>query len=365
MVFWANLLHACGSPVGTETFRRQVYSAVSPLERFEMTKAYLNSMGNANAWAKAKEACQTLKRDFKGKDIDAYASMYLSFVLTIGGKTAIDEKDRFALFKQLCELLKRLCEVLMQLCHGRRLRSRCPRSAYGWIRHYGAHFHVKVMERMVRSFADPGWLSRMIRSVVRMKAWKLAVKLHRACEQTVEGSDAALAGDTLELIAEAQIVAERIQEAEKTIGQVVTWRSFIGRMSNAAQSDRLCGWLCLALGGDKYREDAIRFFARGMRRAIEGREESVERKLGANLVRAAWANKLNELARRSGHEVSKDRIKEACATIGGKGFLGWDSIQLITDYVLWIFEPNQESLKAEIVRFSDLKRYPIYLPTEV
>lgn len=273
--------------------------------------------------------------------------------------------------------------LLCALKHLRIVRiliKRCPKEVKKdtgeYVRLYQSHFWVKVIEQLIQVTNQWGKVSG-IHFLLRLWAIHQCGLLEEMHRDLNGGADAELIGSTKDLLAQAFITAGKSKQAMEIAIKARTWRSFTGNYSYALQSDRLMGWVSLAEG---HRVNAIRFFAIGLRRALDLMEiqPTLARKLGANLVRAIWADKLSNLNDWHGVDVGLDKVKDACKTIAeacqGNNFEVTnplnnqlklhESICSVTQFTLFLFKTVESNLKFEMKRLCNLRSYPIFLPPE-
>ena len=152
----------------------------------------------------------------------------------------------------------------------------------------------------------------------------------------------------------------------------------MGRLNNAALVDRMMGWMELAKGGAVARGRAIQHFARGLWRAVTCNDPSIRGKIAANLVRAVYSTRVAELDFNRVVDGLPASLPEACRALAegsdallqrSQGPVSKESalgsvLGVFVDYLIYLYRDRGSDLKAEMLRFSNLKRFPIYLPLE-
>jgi hypothetical protein len=286
---------------------------------------------------------------------------YRSFILTVG-----DKSNPLQAFQDLKDGKKLLAGLEKE------------KDVIRFFEHFERHFMIKAIESAYQGSKDWGHLMDL-HTVLRKRARRMMSDIEKIQDQFKEFGDAESIGDTLELLGQISIMAGKLGKAENAANDSQIWRSFIGRMSNALQSDRLLGWIYLAYGGQANRLTAIGYFARGFERALDlPNEPSLSKKLGADLIRAIWADNLRSLIRLEGRARDVNSVKAKCRAIQtstmGEGknistitaFLSIhrEDAADITEYVLFLYGKDGETLKSEIARLSNLERYPIYRPLQ-
>ena len=343
MLFWGRLCNACGRPEGRISFKRTLDITNSKEVSNEIARAYLYSFGNANEWEGGMNASNALIHKSKSIDLRILGYAYRSFMLTIG-----DNKNPLL--------------AMQDLRLGKRLLKKSKKDVRQFFNHYEMHFWVKAIEAAYQGSKDWG-RALGLHSVLKKRARKWASVIAAAQEDLVENGDPESIGDTLEILAEILIMAGESDQALHRAAEAKVWRSFIGRMSNAAQADRLLGWICLTQGEKTKRQEALTHFARGFQRSLGlPHESSLAEKLGANLVRVLWVDNLSALRELNGADVEQGRIEDICWLLQNRSPTSDDQKRDIAKYVLFLFGTRGAALKAEIAQLSDLKHYPIYLP---
>lgn len=365
LVFWARLLHAANRPDGTTLFRNEYERKNSdPYVARNMAKAYLYSFTTGGDNPGASRACDELAALDRRPDIQA-------FVLAFWSLTERDPDQASAAWSHLRSAKKMI--------------GACGDDTRVFIRHCHRHFKVKGIEKV--------W--QMSRGLLRPRRWarRLATAGRRdyeAIEKSLgdrpqdEGGDlvgkAEMIGDIMTLCAEADIISGDLEQAEEQAKKAYSWRSYIGRVSNALQADRLLGWCHLASGTSSGRAKAIECFARGYARALNvPSEPGLRKKVGANLLRAIWAGKSSDLRPCKPVKIDFDEVESACRQL--RAFLSTvnddtkmpdglfrtpDSkacIDVITQSTLHVLDTNRDRIINEITMLANLKRCPIYLPS--
>ncbi len=344
LVFWGHLLNVCERYEGRDLFKSTLQDSSRVKIRNEMAIAYLHMFGNKNDWHGAIEACNKLIQDSNPTELRIIGYAYRSFMLTISDK-------------------KNLLQAIKDLRNGKKLLKGVSKLIFRYYQIYNIHLWAKIIE--VGYQRSNGW-GRMlgIHFILRIWAWQLASRIEKIISDLKDFGDAVAIGNTLELFTEMLIIAGKLEKAENFGKQTQVWRSFIGGMSKALQSDRLLGWICLAYGSEEQNREAITCFARGLERALNVPEQSsLVKKLGANLIRVFWSNDLDVLKGLKGHIHKTERIKEACRSIQASGAINELDAKDITEYVLDLFGEKEQELKNEIMKLKNLKHYPIFLPT--
>ena len=348
--FLSRLLHALNCSAGRDLFLEQLLIEQHGPRQVDFAHAYLRTFGNENDWPGGASAARQLRSRRLSRDIDLVTLGYESFMETLRSDLSMRARAKKGLWCLLAAY------------------SRWPfgtRKAWAVFAEYNTHFWVKSLQATIQLASGVSIVHGATRAFATVAGLIMKVRL-----RSVEAArDFDVYGDTAALFTELKILAGHSTRAQTEATRARVFRTAIGRASNAIQGDRLLGWALLADGKREKRFEAMQAFARGLLFSLLLPEEpSLARKSGANLIRVGFSDDALVDSKLSPEEHSAKRVADACRVLLRVGFGAREGEELreamktVAEHVLHLFRPNEELLLAELERFSDLTRYPMYLP---
>lgn len=353
-VFLGRLLDAACIPEETDLFKTSAVSAADA-DRRELVRAHLYALSNAHRMDEAALECRSIRKAMPEPPIAAISLAFESFALSIGGARSLFGASG---------CLRRSASLLEQ----------CDADTTAYVEHYDNHFRVKVLEVLLLKARGVGYAVGFHRIATRW-ALRMSERLQNAIRTAREARDLRLMSDAMTLLVECLILARRLDEAAEVARTAREVRLFMGRFNNAALSDRMMGWVALARGDDESRCEAVRHFARGLWRAASCNDVSIRGKIGANLVRALHGCGVSVLDLDGATRRAPKRLPEACRLLA-EADIPWqdgkpamtphtrEASSTVVEYLGYLYGARSPALRAEMIRYSNLKRYPIYLPID-
>lgn len=353
-VFLGRLLDAACIPERTDLFKASAAKATDP-DRRELVRDHLYTLSNAHRMDEAAEECRSIRSEMPEVSVAATTLAFESFALSIGGQRSL-------LGAAGC--LRRCAALLPQ----------CDADTAAYVEHYDSHFRVKVLEVLLLKAGNLGYVMGLHRIASR-KAERMADRLQEAIGKARQSGDLRLMSDAMTLLVECLILARRLDEAADVARIAREVRLFLGRFNNAALSDRMMGWIALARGDDESRGQAIRHFARGLWRADSCNDVSIRAKIAANLVRALHGRGVAGLDLNGKIKQAPTGLATACHRLA-EGEFSWQGGEPVMDpnlaraadtvlqYVAYLYGERSSALRSEMFRYSNLERFPIYLPID-
>jgi hypothetical protein len=356
ILFWAQLLDGCGSSIGKRKFKRAYERQPVLRIRAETLLAYLQAIGADNAWPEGVCEAKALRKECGDESLETLCMAYEIF------------------FRQMCGRMLSIVLCPGILRKAKKCSDDCLPSAKAQLLVQEFHFRVKLWSTL-------RWILGLrfghVPKIVIKRLVQTMMEMEASIDQLVTSADPHLAGNAWELIAEGGLAVGDVLSAERACARAVMWRSFTGRASNSIQADRLSGWVELSRGTSKSDAMAIRYFARGLRRALQlTKEVSLASKLSANLVRVLWKGKAAELVRipPAAHSISEvieccdDIMKHAELVVEeGRQWVHDElptatrlAVGVVSGIALYLAGSKSKRLVKRIIRSANPERIPVF-----
>lgn len=351
-VFLGRLLDAACIPAKTDLFRLSANTS-NMSDRCSLVRAHLDTLSNAHRMDDLKRDCRSIRESMSEPAIAAIALARESFALSIGGKQSLLRAARCL----------RQCASLLE---------KCDADTVAFVDHYDCHFKVKVLEMILLRAGDVGHVLGFHRFAAR-RARRMTERLQNAINQARHAKDLRLMSDAMTLLVECSILAGQLDRVEEIAESAREVRLFMGRLNNAALSDRMMGWVGLAKGDELSRSDAIGHFARGLWKSLSSNDPSIRGKLAANLIRALHGRGASQLDKSANVQGGDGELAKACGVLADGGF-AWRldepvmepnkqlASRVVVNELVRLYGRGWFKLRAQMSRHANLKRYPIFLP---
>lgn len=344
--FLARICHALRRGDMTEILRSEL-DQVSRSRSWLFTRLYLRGLSHRASYQHHLREAVRVRRLPLGSDSRAICLSEEAFVRLLAGPQPI-----------------RACWLLMR---ARGLKNQCDRSVRTSVDHQWLLFLSKVLQilycRCPRWLDERGglrfvrfWARRIENALARLE--EFARKEHLQEAHVID-----LVAEVGDIRSQMLLICGDISEAQKLAKEIEYIYASTGQINGLVLSARDLGWICLATGD---RTGAIKRFTEAVRIATYSEDTSLLPKALGNLVRVLMGSAGNELAFQESPLPNAEELRKVAKVL----FANAEANKIDQGAARRIVRAYQGSrdgtqwkeARRELLRYSDLKRYPIFLP---